>query len=238
MNIYELIKICLSILLTASLSEKSFSQQIIIDQLDQNIREEIPVGWIVRDTTTGDLNKDGKADFALVIQNDDEKNYKTDNDNFGYDSINANERLLLIFFKDVHGYKLINKTDGIIPEHVSPTMDDPYVRIGIDKGILQTGYYFWANAGSWLMYTTYYKFRYQNDDFYLIGIEHDSTHRGTMEHEKISINFSTRKAHITTIVPDGEEEKTTSEWKTFKLDNLYKISEVIPININILNKYL
>lgn len=210
-----------------------FSQQYL---MDDNVNREIPAGWIVRDTASGDLNKDGSPDLALVIQNNDKSKYQTRSG--GYDSINSNERVLLIFFKHGGSYTLINKIDKIIPDHVNTSMEDPYVAISITKGILQTGYYFWTSFGSWLMYTTYYKFRYQNEAFYLIGIEHDSTHRGTMEREKISVNFSTGKANIITITPDGADEKTTSEWKTFKHDQLYKITDVVPTSIQVLDKYL
>ncbi|MCX2745430.1 hypothetical protein OO013_16240 [Mangrovivirga sp. M17] len=203
------------------------------------VENQIPAGWIVRDTASGDLNKDGLADLILVAQSDNKADYKTDNDSFGSDSINANKRLIYIFLNGQKGLKLFSKVDDIIPEHVSPTMDDPYAGISINNGILQVGYYFWANAGSWYMYSTDYKFRFQNGDFYLIGIEHDNTHRGSGERETISVNFSTRKVNIQKFNPHLDDDKaTSSEWKTFELEKLYKIPEVIPTNIKVLDNYL
>lgn len=216
----------------------SVAQHVPLEKLGLDIQRSIPASWIVRDTTSGDLNKDGKADFALVMQNNSSANYKTNNDGLGYDSINSNERVLLVFFQTLSGYELIEKADKIVPRHESPTTDDPYWGVQIKKGILETGYRFWANAGSWYMFTTTYKFRFQSNDFYLIGIEYQSIHRASMEEEKISVNFSTRKAHFSTSVPTDDDIKTTSEWKTFKLDKLYKLTEVSPTTVKVLGKYL
>ncbi len=212
--------------------------EISQEQFDVNIKNSIPQGWIVRDTASGDLNKDGQIDIAIVIQDDNSAYYKTENDGFGYDSINLNKRLLLVFFKTESGYELIKKVDNVIPEHEMPTINDPYGGISIMNGILETGYGYWANAGSWYTFRTTYKFRFQNDDFFLIGIEHNSMHRGSMELKEISVNFSTRKAHFKVIIPDGEDDKITSEWRTFEMNKLYKLSEVVPCTVKVLDEYL
>ncbi|MDN4165741.1 hypothetical protein QWY31_09520 [Cytophagales bacterium LB-30] len=222
------------------LTHTCFGQTISRDIYPESIRKEISLNWIVRDTTSGDLNKDGRTDIALVIQNNNKNHYKIENNGLGYDSINENERYLLIFFKTNTGYTLFNTIDSIIPEHDSPTISDPYSGIMISNGLLHVGYHYWANAGSWLMFNTEYIFQFLNEDFFLIGIEHDSMDRGTMEREKVSINFITRKMLIVNTIPEGEngeEEKSNSEWKTLELERLYKISELSPTNIKVLDRF-
>ena len=223
-------------LLNLTLLNNSVSQEISQVGMHRDILKVIPHGWIVRDSAQGDLNKDGKADIVLMIQSDVPADYRK-NDSFGSDSINANKRGLFIFFQHQDGYKFIKEADKIIPEHVTPTISDTYSGINIKNGILETAYYYWANAGSWLTYTTTYKFRYQNNDFFLIGIEYESTHRGNMIEENVSINLSTRKLYIETIEPSDKQDLVESEWKQFKLENLPSISEVIPSQYKILNRY-
>jgi hypothetical protein len=219
------------------ISRVSQGQEIDTFSFNEYIRAKIPDGWVMRDSASGDLNKDGHTDCVIVIQNTDPSFYQTENNSFGYDSINSNVRRLLIFFRRPDGFYLVQDADKIIPEHVSPTIDDPYGGIAVEKGVLYVGYHFWANAGSWIMFNTTYKFRFQDGDFYLIGIEYNSTHRASMENNKVSINFSTRKMLITKTYQIDEEVVEESEWKKFQLDKLYSILEVYPTGIQVLDEY-
>ena len=205
----------------------------------------IPEGWILLKYEKGDLNKDGFEDLAIVIHGTDPSKIVV-NDGFGYDTLDTNPRTLLIFFYNNKNskYELIKNEKGIIPSHSSPTMDDPFSGIEIKKGILEINYYIWYNAGSWYVTNETYKFRYQNNDFFLIGIEYENMHRGTMESKEISVNFSTRKMLVTEFSAptydenDDEHVEKKETWFNFTLDNLYKFNEIEPFNIRVLNEYL
>ena len=73
-----------------------------------------------------------------------------------------------------------------------------------------------------------HKFRYQNNQFELIGYESSSTHRGTMKTTEHSINFSTNKMKITETVfnEETEEEKTTFQWKNIELERLKTVTSL------------
>ena len=74
-------------------------------QKAKSINDFVPKGWkILKDENgsnfiaKGDLNKDKLQDVAIIIEKDDKKNIKK-NDNFGPNELNLNPRILLILFK-------------------------------------------------------------------------------------------------------------------------------------------
>ncbi|MFD1177870.1 hypothetical protein ACFQ3W_16390 [Paenibacillus puldeungensis] len=122
----------------------------------------IPAGWhILEDTdrkpikAEGDLNKDGIKDIATII----EKNKKGDE---------APPRDLLIAF----GNKDKTLTLSIIAKNVVLKADeggvwgDPFDSLVIDRGSVVLSDY---GGSNWRWYNKY-RFRYQNKDWYLIGL--------------------------------------------------------------------
>ena len=69
-----------------------------------------------------------------------------------------------------------------------------------------------ASAGSWSSDNYTFVFRYQNDDFYLIGHEHDSFARNTGKGEKNSFNHLTHKKLTTTYNAFDENVPQRSKW--------------------------
>jgi hypothetical protein len=129
-----------------------------------------PKNWEITDTISGDLNKDGANDFALVL---------------GYrDSIKISDgykfpRILLIVFKVGDQYELKLQHNTLLEfektEGCGCTIDDPG-SIEIYNGVLKL-HFKWniRGAGTLIQYAV----RYQSNDFYLIGATCTSGYRAS-----------------------------------------------------------
>ncbi len=142
--------------------------------------------WEITETISGDLNKDGIDDFALVL---------------GYrDSIKIKDgykfpRVLLLVFKvgDHYELKLQHNTliEYAITDGSGNTGDwdgDPFDNMEIVNGVLKL-HFKWdiTGVGTLIQYVV----RYQSNDFYLIGATCTSGYRADT---KISdFNFSTKR---------------------------------------------
>lgn len=186
--------------------------------LPENVLRFIPKAWVILSQATGDLNKDGLADLVVVLQNTDQKNIVI-NDGLGTDTLDANPRSLLIFFKDSisEAYKLITKNDSFILRHDEPQMDDPFSDIAIINGSLRLSFRLFYNAGSWYTSGYTYIFRYQKNEFVLIGAETSELHRASGESSRYSINFLTKKYSITKGNEFDAAVKPKTSWRTFVL---------------------
>lgn len=193
----------------------------VVQQRAEFVEDIIPVGWGIKEKVVGDLNNDGRDDCALVIQNTDKKNMII-NDGLGADSVDANPRILLIYFKDskTNEYKKILQSNTFIIKHDEPTMDEPFDGLAILKGgVLKISFRIWYSAGSYGSSNHSYKFRYGKEQFELIGSDIVEIHRATGAMTSYSLNFLTKKMSITKENISGEEPKKV-EWKKIKLDKL------------------
>lgn len=208
-------------------------------QKAKSINDFIPKGWkILKDENgsnfiaKGDLNKDKLEDVAIIIEKNDKKNIKK-NDNFGPNELNLNPRILLILFKEKDGtYSLVAKNDkGFIKSEGNednPALMDTLSGISIKNNVLKITFNYFMSAGSWWTSTDVYIFRFQNNVFELIGYESNAYMRNTGEEEGISINFSTNKAKITTggNMFEKNENHPKSEWRYLKFEKKYILNEM------------
>jgi hypothetical protein len=157
-----------------------------INQYGKALNDFSPKNWEITDTISGDLNKDGINDFALVME------YK--------DSIKINNgykfpRVLLLVFKIGDHYELKLQHNTLI-EHEKTVGSgntgnydgDPFDSMEIGNGVLKL-HFKWdiTGVGTLIQYVV----RYQLNDFYLIGATCTS---GYHADEKISdFNFSTKR---------------------------------------------
>lgn len=160
----------------------------------------IPAGWKLAAEAKGDLNKDGLVDVALIIENTDPKNFISNADRLGGDTLNINPRILIVLFKQANGkYLLMAKNSGFVPsenDDESPCLADPIGETGgvaIKKGVLIVSYQYWLSCGSYGVNTNSYTFRYQGKKFALIGLDEHYYSRASGEETKTSYNFSTNK---------------------------------------------
>lgn len=226
----------LSLLLFLIFNSIVFSQEI--PKSGKSIKDFVPNNWKIYDQAEGDLNKDKKSDIVLIIEDTNPKNILK-NEYLGSPMLNLNPRYLLILFKTSNGYDLVEINKTFLPsenDQESPCLFDPLSDGGIDikNGVFTLSLNYWMSCGSWYTSTNHYKFRYQKNNFELIGFDAQEFHRASGEMSSVSINFSTKKMSITTggnmfgEDADGNEIETEekTEWKTFKIDTLQNLNSL------------
>jgi hypothetical protein len=131
----------------------------------KDISSFIPNGWHILEkndgklaSAEGDLNQDGIMDKAVVIEGEDKP---TESEYFG------SPRSLLIAFKNKDNtYSLSIKADNaIMLRDQGGVFGDPLQDIKIERGSILLEFY-GGSSSRWYMY---YRFRYQNNGWYLIG---------------------------------------------------------------------
>ena len=197
---------------------QTFSYPIIKTSGNQ-ISDFIPNSWTVLDTAIGDLNKDGRDDIAFVIQYHDSAHIilTSYNDN---DTVFAQPRILLIAIYDGNSkdFTLIEQSNTFILSHEDSNMEEPFQDILISKGILKIDFNIFMNSGGWGTFTNNYKFRYQDNEFKLIGADHHYINRGSGETEDRSYNFLTRRMKISTGTISSD--KLNTKWQTLGAEKL------------------
>ena len=179
----------------------------------------VPKHWSAIMKVDGDLNKDGLADTALIVEQENPNNISITEYN---DTLNTNPRALLVLFKQENGtYKLAAKNDkGFIePPKENSSLLDPLGEgdINIKNNTLRLNFQYFFSAGSWYITNVEYVFRYQNSHFELIGVEPNSFHRATGEETIVSFNLSTNKLETTMggNVFEENENNPKKETETF-----------------------
>lgn len=227
-------------LLAISISILSHSQtEIDFIKSGASVEDIIPQNWKVLDVKYGDLNQDGIEDVVFAVQDTNPNNVEINN-GLGMDSIDLNPRVLGIYFgtkKALYQQQLISNNFIILRD--SPTMDEPFDGFDIsDKGILSINFHFWFSAGSWTMSNHNYKFRFQNNEFALIGYESEEVHRASGDTKDYSINFLSKKMKITS-GNISNEEPSTVEWQNFHLEKLKTLTSIgTPFNWELNGVYL
>ena len=192
----------------------------------------IPKNWKVLEKVQGDLNQDGQADIALIIEDTNPENFVA-NAGLGSDVLNLNQRKLLVLFKQAQGYHLAasNSTLPTEGDAESPCLADPLGEteaLSIQKGLLKVHLHYWLSCGSWYVTNHIYTFRYQDRAFKLIGYDVHDFHRASGDITAQSINFITGKIKSTT----GENEFAESpqpakvQWSTLKKRYTLKLEQV------------
>ncbi|MBC3541713.1 hypothetical protein ACFSC6_01710 [Rufibacter sediminis] len=144
----------------------------------------VPPNWFVKDSAQGDLNGDKIPDLALVVEMKDTiQELRPDHStNLG------SPRVLLLLLKEPSTglYKLAFQNDTFILRYGEGGMElDPYGDLSIRNRVLEVMFQFVRGSDS-------YKFRYQQNEFMLIGATSSGTSVG--QFEKWDFNFSTKKA--------------------------------------------
>lgn len=138
---------------------------------------ELPKGWSVIKDLKGDLDKDG-VDERVVVYNCGE----IDNAN----GISC-ERELRIFRKGKANWDIWKRTKNpLYTSDAGGMMGDPFDNIEIKKGVLVISHM----GGSRYKWAMTHRYRFQNDDFYLIGAS--STYGTPCEYwQELDYNLST-----------------------------------------------
>ncbi len=204
------------ILLAAFLATPALGQDFVVPPADYptlpaeaaGAEGFVPKGWRLEAQASGDLNKDGIADLAIVLQDTDPAKL-VEHDGLGASPLDSNPRLLAVAFGERGGdYKLATTNHTLIPRRVDPVIADPLDEaggIGIARGGLQIKLYLFSSAGSWDTRDASFTFRWQKGAFRLIGFDATNVQRNTGVVETNSVNYLTGKVETATGTIDSDE---------------------------------
>jgi len=137
-----------------------------IPDVGKSISDFIPKGYDTMAVERYDFNNDGRKDIVLVLYDVREDTAK--NGNIDIDGLN---RHLIVLFKTIDGWRLVAQSNKLILcKGCGGVYGDPFDNIKISNGILNISHY----GGSSWRWSENNKFRYQNGNFYLIGVTKNS----------------------------------------------------------------
>ena len=201
----------------------------------EKLQDFIPDFWIVEFLQQEDLNGDGALDTVMVVRSQNDENVK----HIGDDSsplMDSNPRILIILFRDGKDWRLVKQNTTFIPEtqYDGLYIQDPfngiiYGEVRAFNGIISIRFGYFSTE---FIYNTF-TFRWQNNDFYLIGYDYYSRGRGTGIVTNNSYNFLTNRQKITTETPvDDDNTNTKSVWQQLKPHKLLKLDEIMSGDIH------
>ena len=171
------------------------------------IEDFIPKGWKSIIIKKGDLDK--IDDVVLIIEKNDPKNFKKNEESYQTSPENYNPRIILVLFKDKNSkYVLVAKNDkgfiispGEAYESGLQNLESPDFDNDLSKSVtiknntlrIFTFAELTRSSGS-----SIYVFRYQNNRFELIGLENQNIFANAeyIDTYNYSFNFSTKKLKI------------------------------------------
>jgi hypothetical protein len=194
-----------------------------ISQTGNDISNFVPTNWKVLGKTQGDLNGDKLPDIVVVVKGNSKK-FITSNKELNVTDFDTNPRMLLILFKAAKsgGYTLAERNCNFIPIPDQPTMDEPFQDVSIKSGILQLDFIWFTGIGG-TTFNSSYKFRYQNNQFALIGADTCNTDRNAGNVSTHSFNFLTKKVKVAKGTTDNDSDKI--QWKTIGIQKLKNLDD-------------
>jgi len=175
----------------------------------------VPKGFEIVMAAEGDLNGDGIADAAVHVIGKFERFIKYSEWGSGWD---LNPRILFVVFGDREkNYRVVKQSNTFILSPYSLSHSEPLTDISIKNGILKFDFELWQSMGSWSATEASYKFRFQNGDFKLIGVDRWDYQRNSSEGTFESYNFLTRRVKVTDKQGDNVVKVA---WKSFPYSRL------------------
>jgi len=195
---------------------------ILKDTISEEVEYSIPKGYKLYGKVQGDLNGDDLDDHVLIV-----KATKTEDIviNRFDEEVDRNRRGVLVYLSEgvksnlaienVHCFSSENEDGGV---YFAPELS-----LSIRNGKLYVEYAH-GRYGYWA-----YTFRYQNDDFELIGYD-SSSNRGPIINTETSINFLTKRKlirkNINEDIEESGDEIFEDTWEDVDIQELYKLSEI------------
>ena len=166
-----------------------------LKQLGTSVDDIVPQGWGHYEMT-GDLNKDGLADLAIMATPNFKERIVTRDD--GYER-NCNQPVFAVYFATTDGklkqwkqYGEVLPADDIDNEFCSWNFNLEIT----ERGVLNIAVQPECSAGSYFTHIDRYSYRFQNGDFYLIGMENEDIQRNTGNVTVNSENYLTWKRQV------------------------------------------
>lgn len=158
----------------------------------------------------GDLNNDGIEDLVVVATPRDPKNMKVRDDGYEY---NFNKPVLAVYFGKEDGeYTLFKEYPNTLP---GAEDEFTFVTVGSDiteNGILKFGVEYFNSAGSSQSDNQSYLFKFQDNDFFLIGFDSQSYSRYSGEAETVNRDYLTHKELTTVFNMMDDKVKPVETW--------------------------
>jgi hypothetical protein len=163
----------------------------------------VPTGYDTLAIARGDLNNDKLEDLALVLKSLEEDDKDKD------PNVDPPGRLLVILFKSPEGYKMAAKSDSaILCAGCGGMMGDPFHYIVVDRSVLTIHHY----GGSAWRWSLTHKFRFQKNDFYLIG-ETEYSHWNVKMCDKLNDFAGVNLKDVNYLTGQFQEKEITEECK-------------------------
>ncbi|MBR5672767.1 MAG: FG-GAP repeat protein [Muribaculaceae bacterium] len=189
-------------------------------QQGTSLEDIVPAGWLHHEAT-GDLNKDGIADLVVVATPDFQENLKTRDDGYVY---NFNQPVLAIYFGTQQGQQRLWKQYGnVIPANESENCSHEVSLEITSRGTLRITIGLFCSAGSYGTSTDTYTYRYQDGDFFLIGMDREEMMRNTGECTTVSENYLAWKRQVTKSNAFDDTAPDNEKWSRLKKSPLEKL---------------
>ena len=187
-----------------------------------NADELVPAGW-AHTESTGDLNKDGIPDMAIIALPNYPEGLKKRDDEFTY---NFNRPVLAIYFGDEKGQ--LHKWKEY--KELLPAMENEYETIEREvkitpRNTLIINLSFFYSAGGYSNVSNSYTFRMQQGDFYLIGEDVCELSRLTGDMRTESFNYLTHKKQTLAENAFDEKVKAKETWQNIAKEPLKRLGE-------------
>lgn len=190
-----------------------------LKQQGTSVDDLVPAGWVHQEAQ-GDLNKDGIVDLVVVATPDYPENTFTRDDGFVY---NFNQPVLAIYFGNAQGLELWRSYDNVIPaDETRDCLHDIGLEI-TQRGALCIKVQLFCSAGGYGTTAYTYTYRYQNGDFFLIGMDREEMQRNTGLCTVVSENYLTWKCQVKTFTVMDEGVQPTEKWTRLSKRKLEKL---------------
>ena len=181
--------------------------------------ELLPQGWSHYEAE-GDLNKDGLADLVLIATPDFKDKMFTRDDGYVY---NFNQPILAVYFRTPDGrLSLWRQYPEMLPADESEYCHHNVSLTITDKGTLVIETQLECSMGGYTTGIDRYVYRYQNDDFYLIGKENEEIQRNSGDCTLVSDNYLVWKRCVKTS-NFTEDTPPKEKWSVLKQKPLEKM---------------
>ena len=188
----------------------------------KTVDELVPAGWVSYDAS-GDLNKDGISDMAILAIPNFKENITVRDDGYEY---NFNKPILAVYFGDSNGtLTMWRQYDNVVPGRESEVDMYDYSLSITERGVMKIDISYMTSMGGWGLSTAAYLYRYQDGDFYLIGHDATSLMRNTGEFESISSNYLTWKRQRITKNEFNNKVKRREKWTNIAKQPLKRLGE-------------
>lgn len=168
----------------------------------------VPKGWHVLSMTEGDIDADKDADIVLALASDAED---------APSNPGGLPRLLVFLLKDKNGYTLAAKSDtAILCKTCGSAKDDPFRAPAIEGGDVVIRH---ETSGARRV-ATKHQFRYQDDNWYLVGKKSETTPASDTRATSVEMNLVEGKQTRQTTDSAGKNVLKTINFTPKPLSNV------------------